>query len=265
MANSLQRYGAAVAGTCLQHFRRTSAPAWSFIVLLLLGILCGAGRGSGASEEKPNGKLLFLIARPSILDPIFERSVVVMVPLGGEPLIVGLIVNKPTRLALRDLFPKSAALKNRVDYAFMGGPVDMSSPSLVFHAAKPPKQAMLLYDDVYLSFDARYIASRLQDPKQAGDVRLFLGRSQWAPEQLQGEALRGSWYSLRAEGAVIFEGRSEQLWSKLHERARPSSNIRYRLPCRTERGLTVAASSFVPPLMPALPALVPFASTSPPQ
>jgi putative transcriptional regulator len=209
-----------------------------------------------ADEAKANSKLLFLVARPSILDPIFERSVVVMVPLEGEPLIVGLIVNKPTRLALRDLFPKSPALKKRSDIAFMGGPVDMSSPALVFHASKPPRQAMLLYDDVYLSFDGRYIASRLQDSKQTGGLRLFLGRAQWAPEQLQGEALRDSWYSLRAEGEVIFEGDSEKLWSTLHERARPSSNILYRIPRRPDRQFRVSTENFVPPLLQVIPASV---------
>lgn len=89
---------------------------------------------------------------------------------------------------------------------------------------------MLLYDDVYLSFDAKFISKLMQDSKQKGDLRLFLGRAQWAPEQLQGEALHGSWYSLRAEGELIFDHDSEQLWKKLNARARPPLDVQYSLP-----------------------------------
>jgi putative AlgH/UPF0301 family transcriptional regulator len=86
-----------------------------------------------------------------------------MLPLNGEPLIVGLIVNKPTRLPLTKIFPKSSTLKNSPEDAYLGGPVDMATPALVFHAQKPPKQAMLLYEDVYLSFDTKFISKLMQD------------------------------------------------------------------------------------------------------
>jgi len=45
-----------------------------------------------------------------------------MVPTTGEPLIVGLVVNKPTRLPLVKIFPESPALKDRTENAYMGGP-----------------------------------------------------------------------------------------------------------------------------------------------
>jgi len=253
MANPLQTEGYAASPIQLRGRRENSASDLGKMALLLLSLLWGAVGSPCAGEEKPQGQLLFLVARPSILDPIFEHSVVVMVPLEGEPLIVGLIVNKPTRLPLKNLFPKSPALKNRSENAYMGGPVDMAAPSLIFHARKPPKQVMLLYDDVYLSFDPQFIERILENPKQTGDLRLFLGRAQWAPEQLQGEALRGSWYSLRAEGEVIFEGDSEHLWNKLHERARPPSNVENRMPHRSDAEPRFAANRSSPFLLPATP------------
>ena len=204
------------------------SPLGRTALLLILALLGGVGANPCWGEQKPKAKLLFLVARRPIVDPIFEQSVVLMVPTKGTPLIVGLIVNKPTRLPLLKIFPESPALKNRPDTAYIGGPVDMAAPALAFHAPKPPNQAMLLYDDVYLSFDPQFISELLQDPKQKGDLRLFLGRAQWAPEQLQGEALEGSWYSLRAEGEVIFDRDSEHLWNRLHERARPPVSVENR-------------------------------------
>src|ERR1035438_2938627 len=131
-----------------------STLGWAVAVLLLCvfwaASLCRA-------EDKPNTKVLFLVARTSILDPFFERSVVLIVPLQGEALIVGLVVNKPTQLPLLKIFPRSPTLKNRSENAYLGGPVDMAVPALAFHSQKPPKQAIPLFDDVYLSFDMKFI------------------------------------------------------------------------------------------------------------
>ncbi|MGO8790062.1 MAG: YqgE/AlgH family protein [Terriglobia bacterium] len=110
---------------------------------------------------------------------------------------------------------------------------------------------------MYLSLDPESISRVLQNPKQTGDLRLFLGRAQWVPEQLQGEARRGSWYSLRAEGNVIFDSNSDRLWERMHERARPPSRVENRLPrpsCGRDR---VAATGTLPYLWPVftIPAL----------
>jgi putative transcriptional regulator len=197
------------------------------ILVLLLAMIASA---PCHAEDIPKDKLLFLVARPTILDPVFSKSVVLMLPLEGVPVVVGLIVNKPTKLSLAMLFPDSPALKDSSDDAYLGGPVDTDSAALVFHAAKPPKRALQLYDDVYLSFDGKLISKLLQDPKGTGEMRLFLGRSQWAPKQLQGEALDGSWYSLRAEGSVIFDRDSDHLWKRLHDRAKPPSDVKHHVP-----------------------------------
>ncbi len=212
-------------------------------LLILAGAIAGVAGSSCRAQDKPSDKLLFLVARPTILDPVFEKSVVLMLPLQGEPLIVGLIINKPTKLQLVKIFPDSPTLKNSTEDAYLGGPVDMESGALAFHAAKAPKQALFLYDDVYVTFDSKQITKLLRDPKQTGDMRLFLGRAQWAPNQLQGEALEGSWYSLRAEGNVIFEHDSENVWKRMHERARPPSSVENAMPHASLVKLRVSTGS----------------------
>ena len=222
-----------------------STLGWAVVVLLFC-VLWGVGESPCRGEDKPNTKLLFLVARSSILDPFFERSVVLMVPLQGEPLIVGLVVNKPTLLPLLKIFPKSPALKNRSENAYLGGPVDMAAPALAFHTRKPPKQALLLYDDVYLSFDPKFITRLIQDPKETGELRLFMGRAQWAPAQLDGEALRGSWYSIRAEGELIFDRDTEHLWKRLEARAEAPKSVQDRMPQAPQTlGYTSAAPAFL--------------------
>jgi len=181
------------------------------------------------ARDKPNkgdreDKTLFLVARPELGNAIFKESVVLMFPssvVGEEGLVVGLIVNKPGRVALSELFPSDKALKNRTETAYFGGPVDPLAPGVVFRSSTAAKQAALLFGDVYVSFDPHFIKELLKKPGKAEDLRLFVGRSQWSSTQLQNEIDLGAWYSVRAETNLIFSASPQYLWRNLFQRAEP--------------------------------------------
>jgi putative transcriptional regulator len=183
-----------------------------------------------AAQDKSNkadseDKTLFLVARHELGDPIFKESVVLMFPpsvVAGEDLVVGLIVNKPARVALDEIFPDDKALKDRSETAYFGGPVDPLAPGAVFRSSKAAKQAVLLFGDVYVSFDPDFIKELLKEPGKTPDLRLFVGRSQWAPAQLQNEMVKGAWYSVRAETNLIFNASPQSLWRNLLERSEPA-------------------------------------------
>jgi|YelNatPaOPRAMG01_1025707.scaffolds.fasta_scaffold59651_2 putative transcriptional regulator len=196
------------------------------LACILSGLLGPTARGADESKNK----LEFLIARNQVNDPFFRHSVVVILPTTGTVLIVGLIINKPTHMTIGKLFPDSPELKARTDEAFFGGPVDVHTPSIVFESASVPENALKLYGDVYLTFDPDLISRSFQSPSSNFRPRLFLGRAQWAPGQLQNEIRRGGWYRLQAEGDLIFSSKPEDLWPRLHARAAPSKYIQYRLP-----------------------------------
>jgi putative transcriptional regulator len=175
----------------------------------------------GGETQNGTEMSLFLVARRELSNPLFKESVVLMLPSADTDVVVGLIVNKPTRIQLREVFPKDSALKNRSDAVYFGGPVDTEAPSALFLSSKPSKQAVHLVGDLYVSFDSDFIEGMLKKPKQARDVRLFLGRAQWAPDQLQDETLRGAWYRERAENSWIFSREPENVWHSLIGRAEP--------------------------------------------
>jgi putative AlgH/UPF0301 family transcriptional regulator len=101
---------------------------------------------------------------------------------------------------------------------------------MAFRSEKEPDNTVRLYGDVYLTFDSDQISSTLQSPKPGAGPRLFLGRAQWAPGQLDNEIQMGGWYRIKAEGDVIFSPDPDKLWPRLHARAAPSKYIRYRVP-----------------------------------
>lgn len=209
--------------------RLRSSAAFAFCLLLVL-----SKTAVHAAQDKPNkgdteDKTVFLVARPELGDPIFKQSVVLMFPssvMTGAGLVVGLIVNRPGRVALSEIFPNDNALKDGSETAYFGGPVYPRDPGVVFRSSKAVKQATLLFGDVYVSFDPDFIKELLKKPEKTPDLRLFVGRSQWAPLQLQYEIAKGAWYSVQAETNLVFSTSPQSLWRKLFERAEPPNVAR---------------------------------------
>lgn len=210
---------------------RLRGSAGLFLAGISLFFLGAPARGA----QNDANKAVFLVARNEVQDPFFKQSVVLMLPSRENALVVGLIINKPTRITLGKLFPKSPEFRGREEAAYFGGPVRISVPSVVFRSATTPRHALRLYGDVYLSFNPREIKSVFQNSQQASH-RLFMGRAQWAPGQLQNEFERGSWYRLRDAVGLVFSPDPQNLWRKLHDRAAPSKYIKYRIPLNPVSG-----------------------------
>lgn len=204
-------------------FRLRSRAVFAFCLSLVLKTPVLEAQDKPSKEDSED-RTLFLVARPELGDPFFKESVVLMFPpsvVSKEGLVIGLIVNRPARVALSEIFPKDDALKNRTETAYFGGPVDALAPGVVFRSSKAVKQAVLLFGDIYVSFDPDFIKELLKKPEETPDLRLFVGRSQWLPGQLQNEMDNGAWHSVRAETNLIFSASPQSLWRKLFERAEP--------------------------------------------
>jgi putative transcriptional regulator len=186
------------------------------VVLLLVLALMSAATPSSAGQ-KP-AQTYFLVAQPDLPDPMFRNSVVLMLPPTGTPLVIGLIVNKPTKLKLSELFPDDRALKQRSDLAYFGGPVDITTPLALVHTEKAPDGAVALFKDVYLSLQPRSIAGLLKD-SPSGQSRLYLGRAQWTNDQLHNEMLENSWYNVASDPQYVFSADPATVWSTLVARA----------------------------------------------
>jgi len=194
------------------------------LVLLLSAI---AARAAQDKPAKPDigAKTVFLVARPVIGDPVFHESVVLLFPSSAwadDGVVVGLILNRPARVALSEIFPDDKALKDQFADVYFGGPVDPHVPGAVFRSSKPPEHSSLLFGDVYVTFDSDFIEKLLEKPQDTPDLHLFLGRAQWAPLQLEWEMDGGAWYSVHAETTLIFSTNSRFLWRNLFQQQQPS-------------------------------------------
>ncbi len=106
-----------------------------------------------------------------------------MLPFKEGPLLVGLIINKPSKIKVRDLFPDSPELQKLDTMAYFGGPVDadVGMRTAIFRSKTPPTKATHVFSDVYVSFDPDAIVALAKNSQQAATLRIFIGRAQWAP------------------------------------------------------------------------------------
>jgi len=237
--------GAPVAAS--GRLRRTMVPIFrasrakrllSPLTVLFFGFVAAAlASGAAPQEQKqpPNvqngdAQGLFLIASPGLGDPFFAKSTVVMLPLENSELVVGVIINKPTRVPLSELFPHARSLEKQSATAYFGGPVDMHDMSAIFRSANPSGRDLHLFADVYITFDADEITSLVKNSKEPSTLRIFLGRAQWGQAQLQREMLEGAWYNERLNADPIFSADPEKVWKELLDRAAPRPDVEYRRP-----------------------------------
>jgi putative transcriptional regulator len=199
--------------------RESRAPTLRFATAAVSAALAlVAAAASPASETaKPAPSPHFLVATRAMPDSMFAHSVILLIPSVEFPLVAGVILNKPSAVPIRNLFPDSAALKNKNDTAFFGGPVALNEATMILRAAQPLPHTVHVFDDVYASIDAGAEAEAVKNPALT-DFRVFLGRAQWLDDQLHAESLAGAWYIVPAKADLVFSDPAK-LWATLVDRA----------------------------------------------
>jgi putative transcriptional regulator len=161
---------------------------------------------ASAAAQTPVPSLL--IASPQSLDPDFRRSVILLLHATAEGAI-GLMLNRPTRADMVDLFPELKSAKAAI---YAGGPLRIGVNALVRSSVKPAG-ATNLFADVWLVSD-RAAIQRLAATSPAA-FRIYLGQCGWTTSQLQDEIRRGLWIAAPPQAGAVFDPLPETLWTRL--------------------------------------------------
>lgn len=156
-----------------------------------------------------------LVARSSLRDGFFGRSVILMLQHGPEGAF-GLVLNRPHK-AENTPFP-----------VYIGGPCKLEGllmihgePDWCADAADTPTEVC---PGVYLGDTSCFekVNDGAIDP--AWKFRVFVGYSGWGPEQLEGELGQGAWIVLPAVAELVFST-PEGLWPRLAPQAAPQPSM----------------------------------------
>jgi putative transcriptional regulator len=172
-------------------------------------VLCALSWPASAADAPLT--TILLVAQPEIRDPNFKGSVVlVMNNIAPGP--VGVIINKPTDIAISHLFPDLENLAPLDDKVYFGGPVDIGMVSFLIRADAAPEHATEVVPGVYLSTNRELLRKLLGRAQPMQGLRILIGYSGWGPGQLEAEVARGGWTLAPATAASIFDRKSEQPW-----------------------------------------------------
>jgi putative transcriptional regulator len=160
-----------------------------------------------------------LVAAPGLLDPHFRRTVIYVIehrPRGT----LGVVLNRPSEVTVRDVLPSWAPLSSQPPAVFVGGPVE--SETALCLAAVRTGQDPSAVDGliavrgpvalVDLDSDPAAIAPRLRG------LRVFAGYSGWDAGQLAGEIERGDWIVVPAIPDDVLARHDERLWGHVLRR-----------------------------------------------
>lgn len=156
------------------------------------------------------------MATPVIDDENFERTVVYLFEHNDDG-SVGVVLNRPTAVAVQDVLAKWATLAAQPAVLFSGGPVSPGSVLGLAQASGPlPAELFTVLEWPLGAIDITLEPGLVADELES--VRLFSGYAGWGPGQLQAELGVGAWWVFDAAPGDLFDGDPTELWYRVLRR-----------------------------------------------
>ncbi len=168
-----------------------------------------------------------LIATPSLLDPNFERTVVLIAEHNEEG-AMGLVLNRPSEITIAQAAPELEGLAESDEAVYVGGPVQTSGIIVLAEFDQPELAGVLVEDDLGFVDGASDLIDVAAATRRA---RVFAGYTGWGPGQLESEIGREDWIvESSAERREIFTDAPAGLWSAVLERKGGQFALLARMP-----------------------------------
>jgi putative transcriptional regulator len=154
-----------------------------------------------------------LIAGPSLIDPNFWRTVI-LVGEHSEEGALGVVLNRASEATVDEAVPELTALVDDIGVMHVGGPVQPSAIVVLADFTEPERAGSLVLDSV------GFLPAEV-DPDSLGELRrarVYAGYAGWGPGQLDGELEEGSWIVEPALVQDVFTEEPESLWSDVLKR-----------------------------------------------
>jgi putative transcriptional regulator len=159
--------------------------------------------------ESLTGRLL--VATPSLRDPNFERTVVLLVAHedGGA---LGVVLNRATEVPVTEVLGPWGGLAGEPAVVFEGGPVQPEA-AICLARTRPGIEGLNGFNRVSGVIGTVDLSG---DPDALREgvlgVRVFAGYAGWQPGQLEHEIEGGSWFVFDALPGDAFASRPDDLW-----------------------------------------------------
>jgi len=156
-----------------------------------------------------------LVSMPQLVDPNFNRTVILLCKHREEDGAFGLVVNRPlvtTGRVVVNLDPPAAT--ERELELWVGGPVEPERSWMLVGgdpADAESADGIAIADGLYLSTSPNLLR-RLLEPCPPAHVRLVVGYAGWGPGQLEAELEESAWLISDIDRDLIFATPPEEMW-----------------------------------------------------
>ncbi|MGF1484122.1 MAG: YqgE/AlgH family protein [Opitutales bacterium] len=157
-----------------------------------------------------------LLAHPSLRDPNFRRSVVLISAHSEEDGAIGVVINKPLNKTLGEVDERFAEGPLAQVPLYAGGPV---CPDQMLLAAWNWAEEEGTFR-FFFGLDADN-ARELIETNPDAQIRGFLGYSGWGEGQLEGELEQDAWVTTVLDGDTLGESNHEGIWRAILGRVQP--------------------------------------------
>lgn len=156
----------------------------------------------------------FLVAMPNVVEGAFDHSVTLLCD-HNEDGAMGLVINRPTDLDLRDMLAHmdiDCPALNAPEAVFWGGPVQPER-GFVLHRPTGGWESTLEIDNGLSITTSRDILEAIGRGEGPAEYLVMLGYAGWGEGQLEDEIRANSWLNTPTEAGIIFATPSAERWA----------------------------------------------------
>ena len=153
-----------------------------------------------------------LISEPSLSDPIFFKTVVLIMHHTTDESI-GLVLNQGTKINLHEILNDIPLSDFPV---YIGGPVEKNAIQFIHTLGKMIPNTQKITKGLYWGGDFDKVLEFMSENKiSKKQIRFFAGYSGWGEDQLNNEIRENGWITHESNVNLCMEYSTERLWSDL--------------------------------------------------
>lgn len=181
------------------------------VLLALTGLL--ATTADAWAQRSGEDDAFILVATADLDASSYRRSVILVLPTEGDRHI-GVVLNRPSKRTLADLFPEHEPSKQITGPVYFGGPMSQRAISALVHGDRSPGLgALRVTSGLFLALTASSVDRVIEEhPPQA---RFFVGLVLWRPGELREELGDRYWTVMDVHPDLLFRQDTRGLWEEL--------------------------------------------------
>jgi len=156
----------------------------------------------------------FLIAMPAMSDPNFSQTVTFLFEHNAEG-AMGIIINRPTRMPLGDVFDQLKLPCENVkligQQVLQGGPVQPEQGFVIHPAGGDWEYSVQVSEQIHVT-TSRDILAAMARGEGPDSALVALGYAGWGAGQLEQELTNNTWLTVPVDHRVLFNLPFEQRW-----------------------------------------------------